>query len=167
MKINSKVFYPKHGAATIVDEKELDFAGEKRMYFEFKLIGSTITLSAPQDMVEKLGIRKVNEPETLMKILKTLKAKPSLEPETQDHNAFINLLKELEERGEPESFIKIIQYCNYMRNQRHNDNKVVPTSINKYIKSSMQQLIAELSLAKDIPYDKAESSFTDATGIVA
>jgi RNA polymerase-interacting CarD/CdnL/TRCF family regulator len=47
LKVGSKVFYPSHGAGYIKREKEIEFNGEKKRYFEFELATNPLSISTP------------------------------------------------------------------------------------------------------------------------
>lgn len=72
-KIGSKVFYPSHGAGWIKGEKEIEFNGEKKRYFEFELITNLLSISTPVDNVDNLGIRPVLSKKEIVEKISILK----------------------------------------------------------------------------------------------
>ena len=44
LKIGSKVFYPSHGAAKVIAEKEIEFNGEIKKYFEFEFVTNPLSI---------------------------------------------------------------------------------------------------------------------------
>ena len=64
-KVGSKVFYPSQGAGWIKNQKEIEFNGQKKLYFEFEFINSPISISTPLDNVNNLNIRDVESAKSI------------------------------------------------------------------------------------------------------
>ncbi|MFA7678456.1 MAG: CarD family transcriptional regulator, partial [Candidatus Dojkabacteria bacterium] len=125
-KVGSKVFYPSHGAGYIKRKKEIEFDGKKKEYFEFELVTNPLSISTPIDNVENLGIRDVMPVDDLKKIIKILKKTPNVNPKVRDFNMMIKLFKELEESPNTDASIQIIQYCNYVKDKRKKEGRLIP-----------------------------------------
>ena len=80
LKVGSKVYYPSHGAGWVRDEKDIEFNGEIKKYFEFELITNPLRISTPVDNVEELGIRLVLPPKDIKETIKVLKKTPATNP---------------------------------------------------------------------------------------
>jgi CarD family transcriptional regulator len=167
LKVRSKVFYPSHGAGWVKAKKRIEFNGEKKDYFEFEFINNPLTISTPIENIDKLGIREVYSPALIRKKVSSLKKTKSKNPKTEDFNALANMLKELEEKGEIEDFVQIIQYCNSIRNKRIKDGRLIPVSIDKQLSSAIENIVGELAVSADMDYTKAYLSFQRSTGIKA
>ncbi|HQC39261.1 MAG TPA: CarD family transcriptional regulator, partial [Candidatus Dojkabacteria bacterium] len=135
-KIGSKVFYPSHGAGWIKGEKEIEFNGEKKRYFEFELITNLLSISTPVDNVDNLGIRPVLSKKEIVEKISILKKNPSIDPKMKDFNLMLNTFKELEESSSIESSIKIIQYCNHVKKVREKEGRLIPISIEKQLENA-------------------------------
>jgi hypothetical protein len=98
-KVGSKVFYPSHGAGWIKDQKEIEFSGQKKMYYEFEFINSPISISTPLDNVNNLNIREVEPPEKIKEKISVLKKTPSKDPKTKDFNKLIEIFKKLADQA--------------------------------------------------------------------
>lgn len=166
-KINSKVFYPAHGAGWIKGKNDIDFAGEIKSYYEFEFINNPLSISTPVDNVVKLKVREVHEPELIRKKLKALKKEPIIKPPTESYNEFINLIRGKDLTGEIDEFVTIIQYCNYIKSKREEDGRLIPTSIIKYTKNSIAYLIGELAVSADLSFEDSQKEFEKLTGINA
>lgn len=164
-KNKSKVFYPSHGAGWVKELKTIEFNGVTKEYYEFEFINKTLTISTPVDNVQNLGVRAVCDSGCIKDLIKTLKSKPVETPPVTDYNNFIELLKELDDKAQIESFIKIIQYCNFMKRQRETDGRLIPVGITRYIKNSASHIISELAVASDLDYKDAEKMFCDISGL--
>ncbi|MCB9803239.1 hypothetical protein H6763_00215 [Candidatus Nomurabacteria bacterium] len=163
--VNSKVFYPSHGAGQIVKEKKIEFAGETKRYFEFSFLNKKLTISTPVQNIGKLGIRTVLPIEDILQQIKLLKKKPALDPQTKDYNELMNKIQELDQKGEVASFVEIIQYANFEKIYRNNEGRLIPVSITKFIKSSVEHIVSEMAVSQGISYDDAAKQFTATTGL--
>lgn len=167
LKVGSKVFYPLHGAGWIKEEKEIEFAGEKKKYFEFELITSLLSISTPVEKIESLGIRPVLQTKEIKEKLAILSKKPAVDPKVKDFNIMLNTFKELEESAKIEDSIKIIQYCNFVKKNREKEGRLIPVSIEKQLESAIRNVVGELAIASGSSLETATSSFTKITGIEA
>ena len=95
LKVGSKVFYPSHGAGKVKAQKEIEFNGEKKKYFEFELITNLLSISTPVDNVDNLGIRPVLSKREIVEKISILKKNPSIDPKMKDFNLMLNTFKEL------------------------------------------------------------------------
>jgi hypothetical protein len=75
------------------------------------------------------------------------------------------MLKDLEESGDIEDFIQIIQFCNSIRNKRIKDGRLIPVSIDKQLSSAVESIVGELAVSADLDYGKAYVSFQRSTGL--
>lgn len=163
--VSSKVFYPSHGAGTVISEKTIEFAGEKKLYYEFSFLNKQLTISTPVQNVDKLGIRPVYKADAIKDKIKQLKQKPEAEPDTHDYNSLMNKIRELDLQGEVDAFVSIIQYCNHEKKQRLAEGRLIPVSINKFIKNSVNHIVSELALSSGKDYDDALVDFEKITGL--
>ncbi len=165
LKVKSKVFYPSHGAGWVKGQKKIEFNGEKKEYLEFEFINNPLTISTPVENVEKLGVRQVLSPTEIKKKIAVLKKNKVKNPKSKDFNTLANILKDLEGSGNIEDFITTIQYCNHVRKGRIADGRLIPVSIDKQLRGAIDNIVGELAVSSDTPYEKALASFERATGI--
>ena len=164
-KVGSKVFYPSHGAGVIKREKEIEFNGEKKRYFEFELITNPLSISTPVDNVENLGIRRILPMKKIEDGIKVLKKSPALNPKVKDFNMMIKMFKDLEESSELGASIQIIQYCNHVKNVRKKEGRLIPITIEKQLEGAIRNIVGELAVSGGITLKTASKKFTDITGI--
>ena len=157
--IKSKIFYPIHGAGWVKKARTIEVGGQKRKYLEFEFINSGLTVSTPLENIDKLGIRKINSVKTIEKAIKSLRKKKAKKPPTTDYNSFINLTKELANSGELENFVLIICYSQSIKKQRNKDGRLIPTGVINNIRRTIDFIISELAVAKNISYEDAQKEF--------
>ena len=165
LKVGSKVFYPLHGAGWIRNEKEIEFGGEKKKYFEFELITSLLSISTPVENIEKLGIRPVLPAKEIKEKIKVLKKTPTVDPKVKDFNMMLSTFKELEESANIEDTIEILQFCNFVKKHREKEGRLIPISIEKQLESAIKNIVGELAVASGTTLEKATQEFTKITGI--
>lgn len=164
-KVGSKVFYPSHGAGWIKREKEIEFNGEKKRYFEFELITNPLSISTPVDNVENLGIRSVLTTKEITDAIKKLKKTPEVKPKVKDFNMMLNMFKDLEESSDLEASVQIIQYCNSVKKERIKEGRLIPISIEKQLESALRNIVGELAVSSGTTLQTASKKFTKITGI--
>ncbi|HAM37109.1 MAG: Transcriptional regulator, CarD family [candidate division WS6 bacterium GW2011_GWC2_36_7] len=165
LKIGSKVFYPSHGAGKVKGQKDIEFNGEIKKYFEFELITNPISISTPVDNIDSLGIREVMSTKQILEEIKILKKSPSKNPKVTDFNIMLNMFKELEGKSDIKSTMEIIQYCNFIRKQREKEGRLIPTSIEKQLEEAVKNIVGELAIASDKTMDQANEQFAKVTGL--
>ncbi|KKR05994.1 MAG: CarD-like protein transcriptional regulator [candidate division WS6 bacterium GW2011_GWF2_39_15] len=165
LKLQSKVFYPSHGAGWVKSQKVIEFGGEQKEYYEFQFINSPLTISAPIMNIDKLGIREVHKEREIIKRISILKKKKSLKPKAKDFNELMEILGELESKGDIDAYVQIIQYCNNIKKQRDAEGRLIPVSIDKHIKNSIDNIVAELAVSSDSDMPHAMVRFEKATGL--
>ncbi len=164
-KIGSKVFYPSHGAGWIKKEKEIEFNGEKKRYFEFELVTNLLSISSPVDNIDNLGIRPILSTKDIKSKISVLKKTPFVDPKMKDFNIMLNTFKELEESSSIDDSIKIIQYCNHVKKTREKEGRLIPISIEKQLENAMKNIVGELAVSGGISLKTASKNFSEITGI--
>lgn len=145
--------------------KEIEFGGEKKQYLEFEFVNSQLSVSTPIENIHRLNIRAIYSPQKIRKAISVLRKNKSKKPTSSDFNLLSNQIKELEEKGEIEAFIEIIQYCNFIKKEREKDGRLLPGSIERNFKNAIEQIAAEFSLSADISYGKAVLDVQSLMGI--
>lgn len=165
LKVGSKVFYPSHGAGWVKQEKEIEFNGGKKRYFEFELITNPLSISTPVENIENLGIRVVLPTKDIKESIKILKKKSFVDPKVKDFNIMLNIFKDLENSSVLEDSIKIIQYCNWVKKSREKEGRLIPVSIEKQLETAIKNIVGELAVSSGTTLKTASANFSDITGI--
>lgn len=165
LKIGSKVFYPSHGAGWIKQEKEIEFNGEKKQYFEFEFINSAITISTPIDNVENLSVRPVHSADSIKEKITVLKKKPTKDPKTTDFNKLMEIFKKLEQTADIESAVETIQYCNHVKKGREKDGRLIPVTIENELNRAINDIVGELAVSAGVKLQTAARTFEKITGM--
>src|SRR5437867_5797822 len=71
-KFGDKVVYPHHGAGTVVKREKGEVLGEKREYLTIRTEHNDMTVNAPAENAELVGLRKVIDEEAVKKVVKYL-----------------------------------------------------------------------------------------------
>ena len=164
-KVGSKVFYPSQGAGWIKNQKEIEFNGQKKLYFEFEFINSPISISTPLDNVNNLNIRDVESAKSIKEKITVLKKTPSKDPKTKDFNKLIEIFKKLEDQASIVSAIETIQYCNFVKKIREKDGRLIPVSIENELNRAVGDIVGELAVSSDTTLETAAKTFEKITGI--
>ena len=165
LKIGSKVFYPSHGAAKVKAEKEIEFNGEIKKYFEFEFVTNPLSISTPVDNIDSLGIREILPLTKIKDAMKELKKNASKNPKVKDFNVMLNIFKDLEGSSDIHASVEIIQYCNYVKKTREKEGRLIPISIEKQLEEAVKNIVGELALATDTTLENASKTFSKATDI--
>lgn len=165
LKVGSKVFYPSHGAGWVRAEKEIEFNGEVKRYFEFELITNPLRISTPVDNIDNLGIRSVLPAKEIKETIAVLKKSPSVNPKVKDFNVMLNIFNDLDNSSQIEDSIKIIQYCNFVKKSREKEGRLIPVSIEKQLEAAIKNIVGELAVSSGTTLKTACSNFSKITGI--
>ena len=133
-------------------------------YIDFEFINNPLSVSTPVQSIDNLGIREVYDPKTIKKKISIVKKEKCKELPSNDFNQITNLLKDLEEKGEIDAFVEIIQYCNTIKDQREKDGRLVPSSIDKMRKNAIENIACELAVSEDIEFGKAHIDVSSLIG---
>jgi RNA polymerase-interacting CarD/CdnL/TRCF family regulator len=167
LKVGSKIFYPSHGAGWIKREKDIEFGGEKKRYYEIELVTNPLSISTPVERIEALGVRKVLPKKEILDMISELKKKPTKKTNSSDFNTMLKMFKDLEENSSMESSIEIIQYCNYVKQKREKEGRLIPVSIEKQLEGAIKNIVGELAVSAGTTLKTANKTFTKTTGIEA
>lgn len=164
-KVGSKVFYPSHGAGWIRDEKEIEFNGSKKQYFEFEFINNTLTISTPIDNIDNLNIRPVLSAKDIKSKIEILKKNPTKNPKTTDFNKMLEIFKKLADSPDMDMAIETVQYCNYVKKQREKDGRLIPVTIENELNRAIGDIVGELAVSSGVKLFTAAKTFEKITGI--
>ena len=165
INLNSKVFYPSHGVGTVVGQKNIDFAGESQQYYEFEFFSKDLTIATPVRNLEKLGVRPVLDLDEIKRKIKTLKQTFIKDPKVTDYNELITKIEKLNLEGEVDSFVEIIQLCHHEMQNREKDERLVPISITKHLRNSINHIVNEMALSSGMAIEECGKLFTTVTGL--
>lgn len=136
-----------------------------REYVDFEFINNPLSVSTPIDNVDSLGVREVYDTKEIKKKISVIKKERSKDLGTTDFNLISNILKTLEDKGEIDAFVEIVQYCNSIRDQREKDGRLVPSSIDRMQKNALENIACELAVSSDIEYGVALMDVASIMGI--
>jgi len=165
LKVGSKVFYPTHGAGWIKRKKEIEFNGEKKEYYQFELINSQLGISTPINNLTGLGIRPVLKSTEIKDRIKILKKEPKKNPRNKDFNDLVSIFDKLHEKANIESKIEIIQYCNFVKENREKDGRLIPVTIEKEFNKAIMDISGEIAVSANIKLETAVRQFKEVTGL--
>ncbi len=74
--VGDKVVYPHHGAATIVKQERIEFAGEKQDYFVLEIVTDQLTLRVPAANALDRGVRPVISKNKARQVFAVFKQEP-------------------------------------------------------------------------------------------
>ncbi len=164
-KIGTKVFYPSHGAGWIKQEKEIEFNGEKKQYFEFEFINSPISISIPIDNIDNLNVRAISSTKSIKEKISVLKKKSVKDPNTTDFNKLMELFKKLEQSASIENSIETIQVCNHIKKEREKDGRLIPVTIENELNRAINNIVGELAVSSGTKLYTAAKTFEKITGL--
>lgn len=164
-KIGSKVFYPSHGAGWVKQEKEIEFNGQIKQYFEFEFINSALTISTPIENIDNLRVRAVYSAKDIKEKISLLKKKSTKDPKTTDFNKLMELFKKLEDGANIESAIETIQYCNHVKKGRERDGRLIPVTIENELNRAINDIVGELAVSSGVKLFTAAKTFEKITGL--
>lgn len=165
LKVGSKVFYPSHGAGWVKKTKKIKFNGEEKDYYEFELINNQIGISTPVENIDSLGVRSVDSQKKIKDKITALKKKSFRNVQTADFNALISLLDSLETNATIESFVEMIQYCNFIKKEREKDGRLIPVTIEKKYELAVDNIVGELAVSAGVKLDTAYNTFETISGL--
>lgn len=154
-EIGDKIVYPQHGAGTIVDEKEMDFLGEKRKYYVLNIPIDDIKVMIPVLNMEESGIRKILTVEEMDDIIIVLEENSTKMSNNWNHRYRNNMDKikggNIEEIAEVARNLEILD-----------SEKSLSTGERKMLNNAKQIIISEMMLVYEIDYASAESKLMNA-----
>jgi len=165
LKVGSKVFYPTHGAGWIRERKNIEFNGEIKEYYQFELINSPLAISTPVNNLEMLGIRPVLKSTEIKNQIKILRKTPKDNPKNKDFNDLVSIFDKLHENADLQSKIKLVQYCNFVKEKREKDGRLIPVTIEKELDKAILDIVGELAVSGSVKLETAGKQFTQVTGI--
>lgn len=148
-KIGDKVAHPGHGGCTIQEIREREFGGQKAEYFVLvPVTDPRITILAPVENVEKIGLRPVISSEEADRILDSF----SLEEEVDwvdDHARRKQKYEETLRSGDLDAIAGMIKELM----TRGVDN-TLGSSDKQLLPQAQKRLFSEVSLAKEVDFSE-------------
>jgi len=148
-KVNSSVVYPVHGVGKIKKIESKKILEETKKYYIIEFINNNIKIMIPVDKADELGIRPIIKKNEVTKILKILKTKASQMDE--DWKARYQNNFEKVKTGSIYEIAKVVRDL-YQRNKK----KELSLMEKKMYENALNQLILEISIAKNTSYENAE-----------
>ena len=79
-ELGDSVVYPHHGAGQIAGKELRTILGEEREYLTIKILHNDMTVMVPVEKAAEVGLRRVIDEETVLKVLAVLEAETSEMP---------------------------------------------------------------------------------------
>ena len=145
--IGDKIVYPMHGAGVISKIEKKHVLGEDKEYFIIEMPMSEIKISVPVDMINKVGIRYVNDENIVSLVFEILKDKKSL-MSTNWNKRYRDNMEKLKKGN-------ILETAEVVRNLYLMDyEKALSTGEKKMLNAAIKILISELIIIKGYDYEE-------------
>lgn len=153
--VGSKVIYPQHGAAIVTGRAKKTAFGEKKEYLTLQVVFSDLTILAPVDKLEEIGVREPISAEEVEEVFAVLRKKDARMP-TNWSRRFKNHLEKLKSGD-------VYQLAEVVRNLSIRDkDKGLSAGEKKMLMRARQILVSELTVALDLTEEQVEQKLADA-----
>jgi CarD family transcriptional regulator len=143
-EVGDKVFYPHHGAGTIVKKEDRD----AREYLTIQIIHNDMTVMIPSDSVDRAGLRKVIDEETVEEVLNVLHGDGTKMPKNWNRRFKHN--RDKMKTGD------IFELAEVVRNLAQRDQeKGLSTGEKQMFSKAKRHLASELMYVKGMEEDEA------------
>lgn len=147
--IGDKIFYPMHGAGVIVENKEIEILGEKKLYFIMQMPIGDMKVMVPVDSVDEVGVRLIVGPDEIDRVIKILKGQMTDMPDNWNRRYRANM--DRIKLGD------IFELAAVVRNLILLDmEKSLSTGERKMLNSARQMLVSEMVLVLGLSIDEGE-----------
>lgn len=149
--IGDKVVYPMHGAGIITDVEKRDFDGAKVDYLVITMLLSEMKVMVPAENAEKVGLRKIVEPEVVAEIEELLQEPIVNNIKGLTWNRRFNLYLEKMKKGTMQDVAEIIGILQVQENE-----KKISTGERRLLGTARHILVTEVMLVMDKTQEEAE-----------
>ena len=147
-KVGDNVFYPMHGAGTIVSIEDKSIMNERQSYYIIKMPGE-VKVMVPTAKAEEIGVRNIIDQETAVKVINVL--------ENDSTEMSMNWNKRYRDNMEKMKTGDIYEVADIVRNLSFKQkDKGLSTGEKKMLLNAKQILISELVLAENKDKDEVE-----------
>lgn len=147
-EVGDKVLYPMHGAGVIKAIEEKEIQGTLKKYYVISIPISNMDVMIPMENVDKVGIRKLVDKETLNEILYDYHhEQPDLSLSWRER---YNLNLEKMKSGDLHKSAEVVRELVY-----RNKEKALNASEKQMLNDARRILISELTLIKNISENQA------------
>ena len=153
--IGDKIVYPMHGAGVIDAIEEKEILNEIRRYYILNVSCGDMKVMIPIDSCEVIGVRSIVDEETLDGVVEVLKNDSTEMSNNWNRRNRDNM--ELLKTGDINAVAEVVR--NLMR---IDGIKKLSTGEKKMLSTSIQILVSEMILVKDIDEKTAEKKIKDA-----
>lgn len=148
--VNQKIVYPSQGVGKIIEIKEKQFKNEPILYYVIYIAVSDMTIMAPVEKAEELGIRAIVSADEANKALELISQ--DFEPIPSDWKLRYQTNLDLLKKG------SVCDIATIVRSLYHRSKiKELPILERKLYDSAQKLLEDEISYALDISKEEAES----------
>jgi len=146
--VGDKVVYPHHGAGTIVKKEIREVLGDQREYLTIQILHNDMTVNVPCENVEKVGLRKVIDEESVALVVKALTGNGTMMPK--------NWNRRFKHNRDKMKTGNIFELAEVVRNLSLRDHeKGLSTGEKQMFVKAKKILASELMYAKDMDEDEA------------
>jgi CarD family transcriptional regulator len=146
--VGDKVVYPHHGAGTIVKKEIREVLGDQREYLTIQILHNDMTVNVPCENVEKVGLRKVIDEESVALVVKALTGNGTTMPK--------NWNRRFKHNRDKMKTGNIFELAEVVRNLSLRDHeKGLSTGEKQMFVKAKKILASELMYAKDMDEDEA------------
>jgi CarD family transcriptional regulator, regulator of rRNA transcription len=146
--VGDKVVYPHHGAGTVVKKEVREVLGEQREYLTIQILHNDMTVNVPCENVEKVGLRKVIDEESVELVVTALTGDGTTMPK--------NWNRRFKHNRDKMKTGNIFELAEVVRNLSLRDNeKGLSTGEKQMFVKAKKILASELMYAKEMDEDEA------------
>ena len=147
-KVGDNVFYPMHGAGTIVSIEDKFIMNERQSYYSIKMPGEVMVM-VPTAKAEEIGVRNIIDQETAGKVINVL--------EHDSTEMSMNWNKRYRDNMEKMKTGDIYEVADIVRNLSFKQkDKGLSTGEKKMLLNAKQILVSELVLAENKDKEEVE-----------
>jgi CarD family transcriptional regulator len=148
--VGDSVFYPGHGAGSVLELVEREFLGERRSFYLIQLTGNCMTVMVPLDGADRAGLRPVISKPMVEEVVGVLRDDPTKMPINWNHRVKQN--RDKIKTGD------VFEMADVVRNLALRENEQGLSTGEKQMFSKVKRiLVSELMFAKEIREDDALS----------
>ncbi len=148
-KVGQNVVYPMHGVGKIDAIERKKICGKISKYYVIKILQGNIKIMVPVDKSDEIGLRPVIDKKEVPKVLKILKNKGG--KLDSDWKTRYQSNTDKIKTGSIYEIAEVVRDL-YKRNKE----KELSLMERKMYENALNQIITEISIAKDIKYEEAE-----------
>jgi CarD family transcriptional regulator len=153
-ELGDSVVYPHHGAGQIAGKELRTILGEEREYLTIKILHNDMTVMVPVEKAAEVGLRRVIDEETVLKVLAVLEAETSEMPKNWNRR-----FKHNRDKMKTGDIYELSEVVRNLAFREH--DKGLSTGEKQMYTRAKKILASELMYALDKNEDEAEAHLDD------